>query len=331
VSRVVFDGRRATGVEVMRGGQREVLRARREVILSAGALQSPQILLLSGVGDGAALRAQGIDTVHHLPGVGRALHDHVDVALAYHASGVPDLMGLSAGGLWDIAKGAWQWGRGRTGLLTTNFAEAGGLVRSAPDEPAPDLQFHFAPIKVVDHARKTVFGRGFVCHVCVLRPKSRGTLTLASRDPLAAPAIDPAFLSDDDDLQRLVRGLKLMRRVLQQPALAALGGQELPASRGAQTDSQIAQFVRDRADTIYHPVGSCRMGPGPLDVVDAQLRVHGLEGLRVVDASVMPRIVSGNTTAPTIMIAEKAAELIRGAAGHAQPAAMHGETLPTAA
>lgn len=312
VSRVVFEGRRATGVEVLRGGRRETLRARREVILSAGALQSPQLLLLSGVGDGAALQAQGIDLVHHLPGVGRHLHDHVDVALAYHAPGVPELMGLSAGGLWDIAKGAWQWGRERRGLLTTNFAEAGGFARSAPQEPAPDLQFHFAPIKVVDHARKTVFGRGYVCHVCVLRPLSRGTLTLASRDPLAAPAIDPAFLSHDDDLQRLLRGLKLMRRVLQQPALAALGAQELPASRGAQTDAQITQFLRNRADTIYHPVGSCRMGPGPQDVVDAQLRVHGLQGLRVVDASVMPRIVSGNTTAPTIMIAEKAADLIRG-------------------
>lgn len=313
--RVVFEGRRATGVEMRRGGVREVLRARCEVILSAGALQSPQVLLLSGVGDGAALRALGIDPVHHLPGVGRHLHDHVDVALACHAPRVTDLMGLSAGGVWDIAQGAWQWARRRTGLLTTNFAEAGGFVRSGPDEPAPDLQLHFAPIKVVDHARKTVFGRGYVCHVCVLQPRSRGTLSLTSPDPLAAPAIDPAFLADDDDLQRLVRGLKLMRRVLQQPALAALGGQELPASRGAQTDAEITQFVRNRADTIYHPVGSCRMGPDPVhDVVDAQLRVHGLQGLRVVDASVMPRIVSGNTTAPTIMIAEKAADLIRGRA-----------------
>jgi choline dehydrogenase-like flavoprotein len=147
--------------------------------------------------------------------------------------------------------------------------------------------------------------------VCLLRPKSRGQLRLASADPLAAPAIDPAFLSDDDDLPRLVRGFKAMRHILSQPALARLGGRELPASANAQDDEQIARFIRQNADTIYHPVGSCRMGPGDADVVDARLRVRGVDGLRVVDASIMPDIVSGNTNAPTIMIAEKAAEMIK--------------------
>jgi len=156
-----------------------------------------------------------------------------------------------------------------------------------------------------------VFGHGYSCHVCLLRPKSRGQVTLASGDPMAPPAIDPAFFADPDDLQRLVAGFKLMRRVLQQPALASLGGRELQASAGAQSDAEIEQFVRGHADTIYHPVGSCRMGPGEFDVVDAQLRVRGVAGLRVVDASIMPRIVSGNTNAPVIMIAEKAAEMIR--------------------
>ncbi|HEX5662263.1 MAG TPA: GMC oxidoreductase, partial [Xanthomonadaceae bacterium] len=150
------------------------------------------------------------------------------------------------------------------------------------------------------------------CHVCLLRPQSRGRVALASPDPLAAPLIDPNFLAERDDVERLVAGFKAMRRVLQQPALAAYGARELAASAGAQSDAQIEQFVRAYADTIYHPVGSCRMGPDPRhDVVDAQLRVHGLQGLRVVDASIMPRIVSGNTNAPTIMIAEKAADLIR--------------------
>jgi choline dehydrogenase-like flavoprotein len=314
VSRVLFEGRRATGVELLQGGATRALQARREVLLCAGALQSPQLLQLSGVGDGETLRAAGITPLHHLPGVGRQLHDHVDVTQAYAAPQVKDLFGISPGGGWDVLKGLLQWRRERRGILTTNFGEAGGFIRSGPGEAAPDLQFHFAPIKVIDHARKTLLGRGYVCHVCLLRPKSRGSVRPASADPRAVPLIDPAFLAERDDVDRLVLGFKLMRRILQQPAIAGLGGKELPASAKAQTDAQIEQFVRGRADTIYHPVGSCRMGTGPDDVVDAELRVHGLQGLRVVDASIMPNIVSGNTTAPTIMIAEKAADLIKAAA-----------------
>jgi choline dehydrogenase-like flavoprotein len=197
-------------------------------------------------------------------------------------------------------------------MLTTNFAEAGGFIRSSPDEAIPDLQLHFVIAKLVDHGRKTVFGHGFSCHVCLLRPKSRGNVTLASADPAAAPRIDPNFLGEAGDLARMVRGFRAMRHLLGQPALAALGAREQAESAMAQTDEQIAGFIRTRADTIYHPVGSCRMGGGGMDVVDAQLRVHGVEGLRVVDASIMPRIVGGNTNAPVIMIAEKAADLIRG-------------------
>jgi choline dehydrogenase-like flavoprotein len=176
----------------------------------------------------------------------------------------------------------------------------------------------------VDHGRKTVFGHGYSCHVCVLRPLSRGHVRLATADPMADPLIDPAFLREPDDLARLVRGFRLMRGILQQPALARHGGSESAASAGAQTDEQIERFVRDHADTIYHPVGSCRMGPGPLDVVDAQLRVHGMQGLRVVDASVMPSIVSGNTNAPVVMIAEKAAQMIRQTAGTTHELRLHG-------
>ena len=180
-----------------------------------------------------------------------------------------------------------------------------------PDEALPDLQLHFVIGKLVDHGRKTVFGHGYSCHVCLLRPQSRGSVTLQSADPLAPPLIDPNFLAEQDDLDRMVRGFRLMRELLQQPALAGYRGQELPVSAAAQTDDEIAQFIRNHGDTIYHPVGSCRMGNGPTDVVDARLRVHGLQGLRVVDASIMPRIVGGNTNAPTIMIAEKAADMIR--------------------
>ncbi|MBE7367272.1 GMC family oxidoreductase [Ramlibacter pallidus] len=313
-SRVVFEGRRAVGVEYEQGGQRRQMRARREVILSAGALLSPQLLMLSGVGPAAELQAHGIPVLHDLPGVGRNLHDHVDVVQVVDAPTVTELFGLSFSGLVNAVKGILEWRRSRTGLLTTNFAEAGGFIRSSPAEAIPDLQLHFVIGKLVDHGRKTVFGHGYSCHVCLLRPKSRGSVGLKSADPLAAPRIDPNFLADPDDVQRLVRGFKAMRNILAQPALAGHRGRELAASAGARTDAEIEAFVRNHADTIYHPVGTCRMGTGPLDVVDAQLRVHGLEGLRVVDASIMPTIVGGNTNAPVIMIGEKAADLVRAAA-----------------
>jgi choline dehydrogenase-like flavoprotein len=316
VLRVRFEGGRAVGVDVRMGGAERTLKARREVILSAGALQSPQLLMLSGVGPGAHLQALGLPVLHDLPGVGQHLHDHIDVVQVVDAPGHHDLFGLSLAGAVRAMRGIFEWRRQRTGMLTTNFGEGGAFLRSTPEEPVPDLQLHFVVGKLVDHGRKTVFGHGYSCHVCLLRPKSRGSVTLASPDPLATPLIDPAFLSDPDDTARLVRGFKLMRHILAQPALAQYGGREVAASSAAQTDAEIEAYVRQHADTIYHPVGTCRMGPAHQaaeggSVVAADLRVHGLQGLRVVDASVMPQIVGGNTNAPTIMIAEKASEVIR--------------------
>jgi choline dehydrogenase-like flavoprotein len=318
-TRVLFEGRRAVGVEVRIGGETRQLKAQREVLLSAGALQSPQLLQLSGIGPGALLQQHGIAVVHDLPGVGANLHDHPDVVLAYDAPKLTDLFGISFTGLVNALKGVSEWRRARSGMLTTNFAEAGGFIRSQPGEARPDLQLHFVIAKLIDHGRKTVLGHGWSCHVCVLRPKSRGSVMLASPDPMAPPRIDPNFLADPDDVARMVRGVQLTRRILQQPALAAFGAREMARSAGAVSDAQIEQFVRDYTDTVYHPVGSCRMGPGPMDVVDPELRVRGVQGLRVVDASVMPQVVSGNTNAPTIMIAEKAADLIK-AAARAEPA-----------
>jgi len=179
--------------------------------------------------------------------------------------------------------------------------------------------------KLVDHGRKTTLGHGYSCHVCLLRPKSRGSVTLASADPTLPPRIDPNFLAAREDIDALVRGFKAMRLILAQPALAGHGARELATSASAQSDAEIEAFIRAHADTIYHPVGTCRMGPGPLDVVDAELRVHGVDGLRVVDASIMPSIVSGNTNAPTIMIAEKAAAMIVEASHAPETTAM---TLP---
>jgi choline dehydrogenase-like flavoprotein len=312
--RILMEGKRAVGVEVRVGHEVQQLKAKREVLLCAGAIQSPQILMLSGIGAGGQLQQHGIATVHDLPGVGANLHDHPDVVQVVNAPQLTELFGLSLTGALQAIKGIFEWRRARSGLLTTNFAEAGGFIRSQPQESLPDLQLHFVIAKLVDHGRKTVFGHGYSCHVCLLRPKSRGSLRLASADPFAAPLIDPNFLAERDDVERLIRGFRLMRCILQQPALAGYHGRESAASASAQTDAQIEAFIRGHADTIYHPVGSCRMGSGSMDVVDAQLRVRGVQGLRVVDASIMPSIVGGNTNAPVIAIAEKAADLIKSAA-----------------
>ncbi len=312
-TRILLDGKRAVGVEYRQAGSVKQVKAACEVLLCAGALQSPQVLMHSGIGPAAHLQQLGIAVVHDAQGVGQNLHDHVDVVQVMDAPHLKDSFGVSPSGMLRAIQGVFEWRKQRSGMFTTNFAEAGGFIKSQPGEATPDLQLHFVIGKLLDHGRKPTIGHGYSCHVCLLRPQSRGSVQLASKDPLAAPLIDPNFLAEPDDMSRMLRGFKLMRRVLQQPALAALGGRELPMTAKAQTDAEIEAVIREWADTIYHPVGTCRMGNGPLDVVDAQLKVHGIEGLRVVDASIMPRVVSGNTNAPTIMIAEKAADMIRSA------------------
>ena len=207
------------------------------------------------------------------------------------------LFGISLMGLWHAVKGIVVWRQHRSGILCTNFAEAGAFIKSQPMEATPDLQLHFLIRKLRAHGAGIAFGHGFSGRVCLLRPRSRGSLKLASKDPLESPLIDPNFLGDGDDMERLLQGFALARRILAQSALATLGGSEQATSRQAQTHAQIAQFIRDHAGSGHHPVGSCH-GKGPPDVVDAQLRVRGLQGLRVVDASIMPSLVSGNTHAP---------------------------------
>jgi choline dehydrogenase-like flavoprotein len=328
-TRILMEGRRAVGVEYRRDGQLHQLQAAREVLLSAGALHSPQILMLSGIGPGRELQAQGIAVVHDLPGVGRNLHDHPDVVQVVDAPRLTALFGISHRNALALVRSIFEWRDSRTGRLTTNFAEAGAFLKSGPEVATPDLQLHFVIGKLVDHGRKTTLGLGYSCHVCLLRPDSRGSVRLASPDAMAAPVIDPDFLGERADVDRMVRGFKITRNILSQSALASGGGRELQASAGARSDAEIEQFVRNRADTIYHPVGTCRMGTGELDVVDAQLRVRGVEGLRVVDGSIMPRLVSGNTNAPIIMIAEKAADMIKGAGG--ATAAAQADRQPVAA
>jgi choline dehydrogenase-like flavoprotein len=313
-TRILFDGRRAIGVEFDQGGALKTLRARREVLVAAGALQSPQLLMVSGIGPGADLQSLGIEVRADLP-VGRNLHDHLDVIINRRVDDT-DLLGLSPVGAWKLMKAIRRWQRERRGVLTSNFAEAGGFVRTLPQLTRPDVQLHFVIGMVDNHSRTLHLGHGMSCHSCALRPKSRGQVTLASRDAREAPRIDPGFLSDPDDLETMVRGFKLVRRIFAQPAFAPFGGgdpsRELYFSE-VRSDDEIRAAIRARADTIYHPVGTCRMGSDERAVVDPQLRVRGIDGLRVVDASVIPSLVSGNTNAPVVMLAERAVELIRGA------------------
>lgn len=309
-TRILIEGGRAVGVEFMQGGERRELRARREVLLAAGALQSPQLLMLSGIGPGAQLARLGIPVLADLPGVGQNLQDHPDFVFGYRSASL-DSFGLSLRGGLRLLREAWRYRRERRGALTSNFAECGGFLRSRPDLPAPDLQLHFVVALVNDHARKASLGHGLSCHVCLLRPRSRGSVRLASRDPHAAPLIDPAFFQHPADLDDMVRGFRITRHLLQQPALRAHLGRDL-FTAGVDSDAQIRAVLRARSDTVYHPVGSCKMGSDAQAVVDPELRVRGIAGLRVVDASVMPSLIGGNTNAPTIMIAEKAVDLIRG-------------------
>jgi choline dehydrogenase-like flavoprotein len=309
-TRILFEGKRAVGVEYRQGKETRQVRARREVILSSGAFQTPQLLMLSGIGDQAALANHGIAPVHHLPGVGQNLQDHPDFVFGF-TSDAPYFAGLSFGGIARIFKGIAQYRRERRGPMTSNIAECGGFLKTHPDLDVPDIQLHFCMAMVNDHGRKPRWGTGFSCHVCLLRPKSRGSVSLHSADPIAAPAIDPNFLSEEADVDAMVAGFKMTKRLLDAPALKALQTSDV-FTEGVETDADIRKVLRERVDTVYHPVGTCKMGVNdPLAVVDPKLRVYGLEGLRVVDASIMPTLIGGNTNAPTIMIGEKAADMIK--------------------
>jgi choline dehydrogenase len=311
-TRVLFAGNRAVGVSYRRQGRMQEVKARREVILSAGAIQSPRLLMLSGVGDSAQLGKHSINVHRHLPGVGQNLQDHLDIILVQACT-----QPVSYGITWrNVLRGGVDLARyllsGR-GMFTTNGAEGCGVARSTPDETLPDLQFHFSPGKLRDHARDLRFlcGDGYSLHVCNLRPKSRGEIRLAGADPFAPPDIRANYLSHPEDMEHMVDGFKLARRILSARAFDAYRGREILPGSGVTGDEQIRQFIRAGAETIYHPVGTCKMGNDALAVVDASLRVRGIDGLRVVDASIMPRLVAGNTNAPTVMIAEKASDMIK--------------------
>ena len=306
--KILFDGKRAVGVAYSRDGKPESVRARREIILSSGAFQSPQLLMLSGIGNSV-----GIDVVHHSPGVGQNLQDHIDYAFSYRSDN-PDSFGISFAGLRKLWREIGRYRREGVGMITSNVAECGGFLKTDPNLPVPDIQLHFSIAMADNHGRNRHLGHGFGCHVCLLRPKSRGTVTLDSADPAAAPRIDPKFYDSPDDLEVMVKAFKITRRIMDAQPLAKWRTVDM-FSEGIQSDDDIRKALRDRSDTVYHPVGTARMGTDGMAVVDPQLRVAGVEGLRVVDASIMPTLIGGNTNAPSIMIGEKGADMIR-AAGH---------------
>lgn len=308
VQRVVFDGRRATGVKLQRRGALETIRARAEVVLSAGAFNSPQLLMCSGIGPAGHLRSHGVEVRVDAPGVGENLQDHIDFIINKYVAH-PDLVGYTPAGLWHLLRQGLDYLRDKRGLFASNIAEAGGFLKSDPALARPDLQMHFLVGICDNHNRRLHWRRGLSLHACVLRPKSRGRVTFASADMRDAPLIDPAFLQAQEDVDTLLRGARVIRRILAAPSLAQFGGQELH-SRGIESDEALTALIRSRADTIYHPVGTCRMGSDAASVVDPELRVRGVEGLRVVDASIMPTLIGGNTNAPSMMIGEKAADLM---------------------
>ncbi|MFN7950648.1 MAG: GMC family oxidoreductase N-terminal domain-containing protein [bacterium] len=308
-TKICFDGARARGVEYQRRGKREIVEAEREILLAGGAIESPHLLMLSGVGPKDQLTAHRVPVLRDLRGVGQHLEDHLCVALMWEAAEARSLMAAQRPA--EVLKYLLF----KKGMLTSNVAEVCAFVRSGPELIAPDLQLHFAPVYFDTNLETEPTRHAITAGPVLVTPASVGRIELASADPFTPPRIDPGFLSDpgERDLARLVHGVNVARRIFAQPALAKLRGAELQPGDAVRSDADLTDFVRNKVSTLYHPTGTCQMGMGADSVVGPDLRVHGLDGLRVVDASVMPRIPRGNTNAPTILIAEKAAALIAGA------------------
>jgi choline dehydrogenase len=307
-SRILMEGGRAVGVEYIRNGQVHTLRAEREVILAGGAINSPQLLQLSGIGDGDHLRPLGIKVVHELKGVGQNLQDHLACGVKQRCT--QPISFLTHTKPLGATKAFIQYVLTRTGPATSHGLEAMAFLKSQPDLVAPDLQFFFVLLMYSDHGRKITSEHGFMAYFNIARPESRGSIMIRSADPQQHPSIRPNYLEAPEDVRNMRDGIRMGRQIIAQKAFDPYRGAEYAPGSGAASDADIDAYVRQTCETIYHPVGTCKMGSDPLAVVDDRLRVRGVEGLRVIDASIMPRLVSGNTNAPTIMIAEKGADFI---------------------
>jgi choline dehydrogenase len=311
VTRVLFDGDKAVGVEYRQGGQLKTVHCEREVILSGGAIQTPKLLMLSGIGPEDQLRSHGIAVKSRSEGVGQNLQDHLEFPAIRLCTGPYGYFGQDN---WrNTIKNGLQYLLFKSGPVMSNVTEACCFVNVDDPEAEPNIQMHFVPIVFFDMDREQVKKAGATINPCVLRPKSRGELRLRSADPAAAPIIDPRYLSDPDDVRLSVAGLRQARDILSAPAFSNyVEAEEAYPGKALQSEADLAAYVRDRGKTVYHPAGTCRMGTDDMAVVDPQLRVRGIRNLRVVDNSVMPRLISGNTNATAIMIGEKAADYIRG-------------------
>ncbi len=310
-TRIILDGRRAEGVEARSAQGTVSVRAHADVVLAAGAIQSPQLLMLSGIGDGEHLASLGIEVRHHLPGVGRNLHDHL-ASPVHMSTENPASYGISLRAMPRNLLNVAEYVLLQRGPLANNIFESAAFVKSMPGLEKPDVQLVFQPARRPSPSFPFPVGHGFAISPVGLYPRSRGRLTLASADPFAAPLIDPNLLADPEDLQPLLRGIRLVRRIFASPAFAPYQARETAPGDAAQTDADLVGYIRSEAYTVHHPVSTCRMGADPLAVVDAQLRVAGIEHLRVADASVFPSVIGGNTNAAVVMIAEKAADMILG-------------------
>jgi len=311
VSRILFEGQRATGVEVFSPGGMSHIKARREVLLCAGAIQSPQLLMLSGIGNVDELRLHGLPVVQDLPAVGQHYQDHVAVPVLMETHDTRSY-GLSWRTAHRAAANLAQYLLWREGPLASNLFESTAFIRSHAGADRPDLQIVFQPARRNRSSFPLPLGHGYAINSVTLYPHSRGRISLAGGDSHVAPRIQANLLADEADLQPLLTGIKLARQLLADSAFASCRGVEVAPGPQVQGDAALTAYIRASASTVHHPTSTCRMGPGEDSVVDAQLRVHGVQGLRVVDASVFPSIIGGNTNAPVVMVAEKAADLLRG-------------------